>query len=362
MKNRGRSKKQGIKLFRKKRYREAVSLLEKALSENGKDPDIHLYLGYASILTGDWEGARRYFRSGLELSENHLELMKGLAYLYLRDERVEDAISLWGEILENRPRERNIRRSLQLLRESEDVRTFAQKLKPEDYLTIRAPLSERLKPYRTGLLIAAGIIIVLAVFFLTPLNRKVLQRFRPDMAELEEITLPPDQITVAGDARYSLSEDAVRSEFVRIKKYIYRNKVNTAIIALNRVMLSNASPLVKERFKILYEFIGPADPLSLDSNPDFSSVMKEPDLYLGAYVLWTGKIAGLEKEGERITFDLLVNYENEDTIEGIAEVGIEGVFHLANRGNVEVFGTCGRLEGEKGRLKIRGIFIRDLGP
>jgi hypothetical protein len=118
---------------------------------------------------------------------------------------------------------------------------------------------------------------------------------------------------------------------------------------------------VKERFRILYTFIDPPDPLSIDHNPHFYEIMKEPAAFENVYVLWTGKIAGLEKEDEDIQFDLLVNYENEETIEGIAHVSINGVYYLTNRQNVEVFGTVNGYERETGKLIVSGILIRDLG-
>lgn len=83
-------------------------------------------------------------------------------------------------------------------------------------------------------------------------------------------------------------------------------------------------------------------------------------MFEGVYVRWTGKIAGLEKEGEDISFDLLVNYENEDTIEGIAHVMISGTYYLENRQNVEVFGRISGYEREAGKLMMAGMLIRNL--
>lgn len=362
-KKRGLSKKLGLKHYRKKQYVKAVSFLEKALTENKNDPEVFLFLGNASLLTGDIEGARRYFRGGMLLRENDIELMRGLSYVYLREERIEDAISLWGEILDKNPREKSIRQLLSRLRQSDDFRSFVRSINLNNFLSAGIPLYTRLKPYILSLSISVGVLILIVIFYATPLYQRALQRFYPEIVELDAIELPAEEAVIDSEpegALYSFSEDEIKTSFVRVKKYIYRDKINTAVIALNRIMLSNASPLVKEKFKILYTFIDPPDPHSIDYNPHFFEVMKEPAVFEGVYVRWTGKIAGLKKEGEDISFDLLVNYENEDTIEGIAHVTISGTYFLENRQNVEVFGKIIMYERDLGKLMISGMLIRDL--
>jgi hypothetical protein len=125
-------------------------------------------------------------------------------------------------------------------------------------------------------------------------------------------------------------------------------------------MLSNATPMTKERFEILYTFIDPPDPLSVDYVPRLYEIMKEPAAYQGVYVLWKGKIANLSREGSDYSFDLLVNYEGEDTIEGIAHISISGTYYLENRQNVEVFGALESVDRERGAPHIRGILLKDL--
>ena len=362
-KKRSKSKRQGLKYYRKKKYEKAIYFLEKALTERKDDPEVYLFLGYASLKTGDVEGARRYFRGGLLIREKDPGLLKGLAYVYLGDERVEDAISLWGEVLEQNPKDRMVKRSLEKLREAEDVGTFIKNMKVDDFLITRLPFLARFKPYLLGIGISAGIVLIGLVFYLTPLYNRALQHFYPEIVKLKQINLPeetPITRESATDALYSFSEDEVKASFVRIKRYIYRGKMNTAMIALNKIMLSNASPAVKERFALLYTFINPPDPLSIDYNPRLFEIVKEPQAYRGVYVVWKGKIANLQKREKGITFDLLVSYEDEDTIEGMVHVSIDGVFYVENMQSVEVFGSFEGYSQKDGKLIIRGIYLKDL--
>jgi hypothetical protein len=362
-KKRGVNKKLGLKYYRKKQYREAVSYLEKALAENRNDPEVYLFLGNASLLTGDLDGARRYFRGGLLIRDDDPELKRGLSYVYLTDERIEDAISLWGQILDKNPREKGIKQILARLRESEDMGSFSQSINLKQFLTARIPLYYKMKPYVLSLSISLGILVLILIFYLTPLYEMTLHQFYPEIVELDSVELPQEEPfieTGSSEALYSFSEDEIRSSFQQIKKYIYRDKINAAVISLNRIMHSNASVGVKERFRILYTFLDPPDPMSIDYNPHYYEIMKEPVVFEGVYIRWTGKIANLEKEGEDVDFELLVNYEHEDTIEGVAHVSITGTYYLSNRQNVEVFGTIGGYDRDTGTLRIRGIFIRDL--
>jgi hypothetical protein len=353
----------GLRAYRKRNYVEAVSHLEKALTRSKHDVAVYVYLGSASLMTGDMEGARRYFRGGLLVDEGNPDLLKGMAYVYLQDDRIEDAVSMWGEALDRRPGDRTVREALEKLRAADRVSDVAKSIDLRSYLAGGIPLTLRLKPYLLGLGITAGIILLFALFYLTPLYRMTLQKFYPEIAELNSLVLPEDvDVTVdnAEEARYSFTDEEIRASFLRIKKYIYREKTNTAIIALNRIMLSNASPIVKERFDILYTFIDPPDPLSVDFVPRLYEIMKEPAAYRGVYVVWRGKIANLEKEGNTFSFDLLVNYENEDTIEGIAHVSLTGTYYIENRQNVEVFGVLEGVDRELGAPRIRGILLKDL--
>lgn len=362
-KKRSISKRRGLKYYRKKQYAKAVSFLEKALTERRDDPEVYLFLGHASLYSGDVDGARRYFKGGLLLRERDPQLLKGLAYIYLGDERVEDAIRLWGEVLAQNPRDKTVKRSLQRLRESEDVDSFIKNMKMQDFLTAKLPFLTRLKPYLLGLSISAGVILVGVLFYVTPLYQRALQRFYPELVKLQKVSFPEEAPVIrdaSPDALYSFSEEEVRGSFVRIKKYIYRGRVNTALISLNKVMLSNASPAVKEKFEILYTFINPPDPLSIDYNPRLFEIIKEPQAFRGVYVLWKGRIANLQKKDKGITFDLLVSYEDEDTIEGMARVSIDGVFYVENMQSVEVFGSLEGYNQKDGKLIIRGIYLKDL--
>lgn len=362
-KNTTSNKKKGLKYYRKKQYIKAISYLESALREDKTDPQIYLYLGYSSIKTDDIDGARRYFKGGLFHSEGNIELLKGLSYIYLKDERVEDAISLWGEILNKHPMDRKIKKALQKLRMAENIEEFIESSKAEDFFSMKPPFYTRIKPYITGISILAFVIVVGLIFYITPLYQKVLNKVFPEAAKLKQIELPLDQKLSEESAEkvlYYFTDKELKNSFIKIKRLIYRNKMNEAIILLNKIMNSNALPLTKEKFEILYKYIEPLDPLSIDYNPEYYEITKDPVAFKGVYVLWNGRIANLVKVKNGIEFDLLVNYINEDTISGIAHVKLVGKYYLENRQKVEVFGIYRDYDKKNGKLLIDGLLIKTL--
>lgn len=363
-KRKSTNKKQGLKFFRKKQWVRAVSSLEKALREDNNDHEIYLYLGYASLFSADLDGARRYMKSGLLIKEDDEDLLKGLAYIYLKDDRIEDAISLWGEILEKNPKDRMIKRSLERLRETEDIANFIENARHQDFLSLKAPFAIKFRPYLMSIGITLGMLALGILFYTTPAYKLVLEKFYPEIAELERFTLSGVEEMSQPETEgvlYSFTDQEIESGFVRIKRYIYKGKINTAIISLNKLMLSNASPVVKEKLKILYTFLDPPDdPRAIDYNPRYYEIVKEPSAFKGVYVLWKGRIANLEREKDAAYFDLLVNYEDEDTIEGIVHVRINGVYRIENRQKIELFGAYEGYDRETGNLLINGLLLRDL--
>ena len=361
----GNNRKQGLKWYRKRNYLKAVSYLENAVRERKDDHQAFLYLGYASLFTGDLEGALKYFRGGLIVREGDIGLMKGLAYVYLKNERLEDAISLWGEVLAKRPSEKNVKKLLERLRHTEDFEGFVENADMKQFLSLKAPFFTRLKPYLIGLGVTAGVIIIGTVFYATPLYRKALERFYPEIAHLREVTLPKGSPVVEQGEQntlYSYTDKEIADSFLRIKKYIYKGKVNAAIVTLNKIILSNASLPAKERFKVLYTFINPPDSLAIDYVPRYFEILREPTAFEGVYVLWNGRVSGLQKGKDAANFDLLVSYKGDDTVEGIARVSIQGTYFIENKQMVEVFGVYKGYDKNTGRLILQGLILRSLGP
>ena len=63
--------------------------LEKAYTEDKKNPDILNYLGYTLRKAGDFKKAETYYLKGLELDAGHLGINEYLGELYVQTGRIE---------------------------------------------------------------------------------------------------------------------------------------------------------------------------------------------------------------------------------------------------------------------------------
>ena len=70
-------------------YSKAYEKLEKAYTEDKKNPDILNYLGYTLRKTGDFKKAETYYLKGLELDAGHLGINEYLGELYVQTGRIE---------------------------------------------------------------------------------------------------------------------------------------------------------------------------------------------------------------------------------------------------------------------------------
>jgi hypothetical protein len=135
-----------------------------------------------------------------------------------------------------------------------------------------------------------------------------------------------------------LKESEVRQVFQKAKNELLTYKDNLAVVDINRILLSNAAPAVKERARMLKGFVTPATFDTVKDAYAYAAVTKQPALYDGASVVWKGKVANLKVAKDSIGFDLLVGYDQEKQLEGIVPVTVPFAADLANGSAVEVLG------------------------
>ena len=70
----------------------------------------------------------------------------------------------------------------------------------------------------------------------------------------------------------------------------------------------------------------------------YAAVAKQPAVYDGAFVVWTGKTANLKISKTSVSFDLLVGYDQEKQLEGIVPVTLPFAADISNGSAVVVLG------------------------
>jgi hypothetical protein len=193
------------------------------------------------------------------------------------------------------------------------------------------------------LALAAAVVIVLRYTDLFSPDRAVREP-AVDMISLDDVG---NIIDLSGEYRYVLTEKEIEQSFSDVKKHFSRFRDNLAQREINRLLGSNASISVKEQARVIASYIPVPDFTTVSDQFDYEAVTADPFLYKDTFVVWSGKISNLAVGDDRITFDLLVGYENNQILLGIVAVRLEFAVSLNDGNAVEVLGRLNLTEDEE---------------
>ena len=201
------------------------------------------------------------------------------------------------------------------------------------------------------------LIVMLLVAGLILLPRIPKREGRPGVASIQ-LSLEKGRLTAAGGQfRINLSESEIESGFDQIKKYLLQYQDNLALREINRIMLSNASAAVKEKANLMKTFSVEPDFSTFRDPFSYEEVIDFPELYLGCYVIWAGKVANVNYSPENIRFDLLVGYHHEKELLGIAPTSFDFGVRIEDGIAVEVLAQIKVIENA---VALRGVAVHRL--
>jgi hypothetical protein len=217
---------------------------------------------------------------------------------------------------------------------------------------------------RKGLLVS--VIVVLSVAAAAGLGYLALRlaetphgTARPGVTSIDIPAGPSSVIDAGSNFLILLSEKEVRQAFQKAKSYLLAYRDNLAAVEINRLLLSNASPAIKERARMLKGFVTQASFDTLKDGFPYAAVSAQPALYDGCTVRWRGKIANYKVGKDSLTFDLLVGYDQEKELEGIVPVTLQFAADLSNGQALEVLG---QVMLKDNTLTLLGVSLHKLVP
>lgn len=335
--------------FKKKKYGDAILLLEKIVASDPRDPYPHLLLAVSLLLTDQFNRADPVLKRLKIVDPSYAPGWQLESFLFLKSAGgSEAALSRYIDMLQKFPSDRYFRRALRQIRRTGDFSSFQKRARLHRFVNLArpgrviSPLPRRVeirRPLRRlspGIKIAALFIPVIALaaglllFFGSDIQR--LFRAKKSAGLSPERNLQVDLVEVDG-SRYELidrigkektpvfyfSSEEVLKDFQRAKYLIKDDKHTDAMVLLNRIAASNAHFTVKEKAEFLRKFV-----LNIEdrepSEVSFREVSRSPHLYRGLILRWSGKVANLKRKDGKILFNLLVDYQDRDTFAGIADV------------------------------------------
>jgi tetratricopeptide (TPR) repeat protein len=325
------------RLFRARRFADVIRLLEPEVFRYRENVEYFQMLGFSCLQAGDFGGAFSYISRAHQLKDDDTGVILGLAAVHFRKAENDSALKRWLEVLEIHPTNPIARRGLELLRKGMTPDALQEYVDSGRLKGLFPPLPRRvaLAPIMiVGLsILVLAALVILGVRLAGPRGPQ-----RPGVSVIEIPSTLSSFIDVGTDFPFVLTEREVRQGFQKAKNELLVYRDNLAVVDINRILLSNAAPAVKERARMLKGFVTPATFDTVKDTYAYAAVTKQPALYDGASVVWRGKVANLKVAKDSIAFDLLVGYDQEKQLEGIVPVTVPFAADLANGSAVEVLG------------------------
>jgi hypothetical protein len=325
------------KLFRARKFADVIRLLEPEVFRYRENFDYFKTLGLACLHSGDFGGAFSYMSRAHQLKDDDPDIILGIAAVHFRRAEHESALKRWLEVVDARPGNPVARRGLDLLRKGMTPDALQEFIDSGRLRTLFPPLPPRVA-VGSVLLVLLGVLVLAGISYLAVRFAAPRAAQRPGVSVIE---MPSDNsplVDTGSGFAFTYSEGEVRRQFQKAKNELLVYRDNLAVVDINRILLSNAAPSVKERARLLKGFVTQPTFDTARDTYAYAAVVKQPPLYDGAAVVWKGKVANLRAVKAPITFDLLVGYDQEKQLEGIVPVTLPFTADIGNGDAVEILG------------------------
>jgi len=366
------------RLIRSGKYETALRTLEPEVNRYHGSFRYYYLLGNTCLRAGDYGGALTYFRLAHEANNRDPLASLGLAALYLRRGETSRALDFYLEVLEHKPNNRIAKNALKLIRRNAGTDKFTAWLEAGKLPSVFPPVAfpgftvkEKLSAFAV-LLAAALIAFSVMVHF-----KYVPNPFNPrgDRQGIAAVSLTREErlvpVQTGGSYRYEFAGrvQAVETYEKALALFItYRDEA--ARVQLNRILESNASDGLKNKARVIIDYMKPPyrdlptfDTFRRSDNISFQDAEKDPVLYSDVHVIWQGRAANVIKTDNETTFDLLIDYDpgNKTSIwTGTAFVMFNRAMPLDQGKQLEALGRIMGIDNE-GRIILEGISIHQSG-
>ncbi len=354
------------RLTHRRRYGEAIRLLEPEVVRYHDSFRYYYILAYACLLAGDFGGSQTYFRRAREIKMRDPAVLIGLAALHLRHGETDRAVDLYLDVLDREPRNRLAAKALDVVRRRGDPETLGAWVESGKLVRLYPPAPALPARPRRVILTALVIVLGLAAAFWSSVSLgfvrlpsvKVHERpgFEDAGLDAEERDGP---VQVGGAYRYVLTKKEILDAYDEAQRLFRDYRDDAAKVQLNRILESNASTRVKEKARMLASYAVVPGFDTLKDRFSYSEVAAAPELYRGCHVIWRGMAANLKEEERSTSFDLLVGYDTRNALEGIVSVRFDFAVAVDQERPLEILGRVipAPAAAGQGALRIEGVAL-----
>jgi hypothetical protein len=292
-----------------------------------------------------------------------------LGALYVKRADSRRAISIYLEVQDIDDKNRTARRALNILKKyagSDDLQAWIEKGKLRS-LYPRFP-HEKSKPAKViRNMIFVAVALALAAFVFVKIKPFTASSSRPVREGFAEMTLTQadrrDPAELGGVYSFILTEKQILSAYENALKYFNEHRDNAAMVEINRILASNANEGIKNKARIVENYIEAPDFETLRLKPgdniSYADAVKTPLLYRGCHALWRGGAANIVAGQAETTFDFLIGYDKRRSIEGIVRVVLPFAANIDPEYPLEVLGRIVPLNTPEA-ISLEGITVHQL--
>ena len=356
-------------LLQRRKFSQAITILE-----SGNNPEIYresfdyfLTAGIACLYLGDTGSAGAYFQRARHIRMTDPTLLSAQAVLFLRRGDTDRAISYYVDVLDYDPDNKIALSAMEFIRTHGSYDEVCRAVDTGEIEKFYPPLGmnpDTVK--RIALSALAGVVLALFIFNfgkLSGLGRGVRLPVSGQRADLSDLFLSVEEIGNArktdlsgGVYKYILTDSQIKKSYDMAMTHFQDYRENAAQVEINRLLNSNASDAIKTKAKMISSYFTETTFDSLadyGDNIEYAQVAKDPDLYLGCTVAWSGRVSNAETEGGSYRCDLLVGYENMDRVDGFVPLFFAEAPYPAIDGERPVK-VLGRIQVENGKILLNG--------
>jgi tetratricopeptide (TPR) repeat protein len=345
-------------LVRRRRFSAAITMLE-GVAELYRDSfDYYLTLGISCLYVGDLGSANSYFQQARHIRMTDTQLLLAQAVLFLRRGDTDRAVQYYLDVLDNEPGNKIARNAMEFIRTRGTYDMICRWADSGKLLQFYPPVGINPDIIAGAVLsLVAGIVLCGGVMHFV---RQVQPPSAGTRADLSSLVLSVDEENHAQEKdlsgavyRYILNDRQITAAYEDAQRNFQNYHDNAAQVDINRILNSNAALSIRQKARLLMNYLAEPTFDSLTDNYTYAEVAADPNLYLGCWVAWSGRITNGLAAGSSYSCDLLIGYENMERVDGIVPVRFEKAPSPPVEGDrpVKVLAEIGI---ENGRLLLQG--------
>jgi len=322
--------------------------------------EYYIMLGTAFLYSGDAGTAAGYYQRARRITVTNVTLLLGQAAIYLRRGLTDRALDYYLEVLDQEPGNKTAKKAMEFIRttgEYETICKWADTGKLEEFYP---PLGVNSNKVILWCATAFGFVLGVCIAVLFIMNRPKVDYNRA-ASEMQKLVLSKSDEKNAlatdlsqGSYNFILSAKEVTDSYNEALKYFQLHRDNMCQVEINRVLVSNASDAIKEKAKLLQDYL---DEPSFDTITDVftaAQISKEPSLYTDCYVVWGGRVSNVFESENSYSCRFLVGYEDMKNVDAVVQLDFDYLPRIEPDQGLKVLG---KIEKDGSGFKLKGLAV-----